>query len=153
LFRPFYEFKEDERYYLYLDPDVNQRTLPGGNVVLGKGPDIICSEGWQNAGLYYVSSKVGASAVYTFDGAGVRWLGCRYNDAGRAEVRLDDQVVGVVDQFGPGRDLPFDWERRGLAPGKHSIRITVLGEKTPESNGTNVNLAGFEVIRSPQPAE
>lgn len=146
--RPFYSFKEGERYYVYLDPDVNNRTLPGGNVVLGKGPDISCSADWQNAGLYFVSDTVGASAAYSFEGTGIRWLGCKYDDAGKAQVTIDDQIVDVVDQFGPGRDLAFQWERRELPSGKHSIRITVTGEKAPQSKGAKVNLAGFEVIRS-----
>jgi len=147
LFRPFYAFKEDERYFVYLDPQVNNRTLPGGNVVLGKGPDIVCSPGWQNLGLYYASSNAQATAVYSFEGTGIRWLGCKYDDGGMVEAKLDDQVVEVVDQYGPGRDLPFCWERRGLAPGKHSIKLTVLGRKAPESKGVIVNLAAFEVLR------
>ena len=147
LFRPFYSFKEDERYFVYLDPQLNNRTLPGGNVVLGKGPDIVCSKGWQNAGLYYSSSNAQATAVYSFEGTGIRWIGCKYDDGGKAEVTLDNGPVEVVDQYGPGRDLPFSWERRGLAPGKHSINLSVLGQKTPESKGTLVNLGAFEVIR------
>jgi len=148
LFRPFYAFKEGEHYFVYLDPNANNRTLPGGNVVLGKGPDIVCSKGWQNAGLYYVSSNLNATATYSFEGTGIRWLGCRYDDAGKAEVKIDGQVVDTVDQYGPGYDLPFHWERRGLSVGKHSIQITVLAEKQPVSQGVNVNLAGFEVIHS-----
>jgi len=146
LFRPFYAFKEGEHYFIYLDPDANNRTLPGGNVVLGKGPDIVCSKGWQNAGLYYVSSNLNATATYSFEGTGIRWLGCRYDNAGKAQVKIDGQVVDVADQYGPGRDLPFHWERRGLSAGKHSIQITVMAEKTEASHGINVNLAGFEVI-------
>lgn len=152
LFRPFYEFKEGERYFIYFDPAVNNRTLPGGNVVLGKGPDIVCSEGWQNAGLYYTSTNAAATAVYTFEGTGIRWVGCNYDDAGLAEVKIDETNVEVVNQFAPGRDLPFSWERHDLGPGKHSIRITVLGKKVPESKGIGINIGAFEVIRGPRAA-
>ena len=34
-----------------------------------------------------------------------------------------------------------------LAPGKHSIKLTVIGRKAPESKGVIVNLAAFEVLR------
>ena len=148
LFRPFYALKQGERYFVYFDPKLNNRTLPGGNVVLGKGPDISCSAGWNNDGLYFVSSTVGATATYAFEGSDIRWLGCRFDDAGRAKVQIDDQPVEIVDQYGSGRDLPFAWERSKLSPGKHSIRITVTGEKSAASKGFNVNLAGFEFIRA-----
>ena len=114
---------------------------------MGKGPEIICSEGWQNVGLNYASSKIGATATYTFEGTGIRLLACRYDDGGKAEVTLDGQPAEVVDQYGPGRDLPFNWERQGLAPGKHTIQLKVLGEKSPDSKAHTVNLAGFEVIK------
>jgi hypothetical protein len=146
LFRPFYAFKEGEPYYLYVDPDAPYRTLPGGNVVLGKGPDIQFTGSWTNAGLYYVSGATGAVANYIFEGTGIRWLGCRFDDSGRAEVKLDGQTVELADQYGAGRDLPFSWERTGLLPGKHSLSIEVTGQKADPSEGIAINIAGFEVI-------
>jgi uncharacterized protein len=147
LFRPFYEFKEGERYFVYLDPELKDRTLPGGNVVLGKGPDIACSAGWQNAGLYYTSTNAASTAAYTFEGTGIRWIGCTYDDAGQAEVKIDEMTPEIVNQYAPGRDLPFSWEKRDLGPGKHSIKITVLGKKAPESKGIAINIGALEVIR------
>jgi hypothetical protein len=147
LFRPFYEFKEGERYFVYLDPELKNRTLPGGNVVLGIGPDISCSGSWQNAGLYYTSTNAASTAIYTFEGTGIRWVGCTYDDAGLSEVKIDETKPEVVSQYAPGRDVPFRWERRDLGPGKHSIKITVLGKKAPESKGIAINIGALEVIR------
>ena len=97
-------------------------------------------------GLYLSSDVVGAAATLTFDGAGIRWLGCKYDDAGKAEMKIDGKLIAIVDQYGPGRDLPFNWEQHGLVPGKHTITLTVTGNKSAESKGHSINLAGFEVI-------
>jgi hypothetical protein len=149
LFRPFYLFKEDERYFVYFDSDINNRTLPGGNVVLGKGPDIVCSGSWQNEGLYYVSTNATSTAVYNFEGSGIRWVGCKFDDAGLAEVKIDDASAEVVSQYGPGRDQSFRWEKSGLGPGKHSIKLTVLGQKQSDSKGVGINIGALEVMRNP----
>lgn len=146
LFRPFYSFKEGEPYYLYIDSQAPRRTLPGGNVVLGKGPDIQLTGSWTNLGLYYVSGATGSAATYSFDGTGIRWLGCSFDDAGKAEIKVDGLTVELVDQYGGGRDLPFAWERRGLLPGKHTLNLEVTGQKAEPSKGIAINVAGFEVI-------
>ena len=39
-------------------------------------------------------------------------------------MTLDDKVVAVVDQYGPGRELPFEWSSPKLKPGKHTIRLS-----------------------------
>ena len=69
-----------------------------------------------------------------------------FNRKGFAEVTIDDKEVGIVDQFGPGRDLPFDWSHTGLKPGKHTIRLKVLEHKNPKSKGRFVNISGFYVL-------
>ena len=101
---------------------------------------------WNNAGVFRFSNEVGATAEGTFEGTGVRWLGKRFNDAGNAEVTIDGTSVGVVNQYGPGRDLPFDWTRRGLAEGRHTIRLRILPEKPAHSTDRFINVAGFEVL-------
>jgi hypothetical protein len=59
-------------------------------------------------------------------------------------VSIDGRVVGIVNQYGPGRDLPFDWSYRGLAPGPHKIRILLLAEKPASSSNRFLNVAGLE---------
>ncbi|MHB9037419.1 MAG: beta-L-arabinofuranosidase domain-containing protein [Armatimonadota bacterium] len=146
LIRPLYSFKEDEPYFAYMDPDAANRALAGGNVVLAVGPAMTWSAGWENAGLCYSSSTAEASVEYPFEGTGVRWLGCKFDDAGKASIEIDGKEVAVVDQYGPGRDIHFQWEQRGLALGKHSLKLTILGEKSDKSKGCGVNVAAFEVI-------
>ena len=137
LLRPFYAFKQGEPYYAFTDPSWAGR-IPYQSVRF--------SDGWNDSGRFRFTNKVGAWAEADFDGAGIRWLGWRYDDGAIVEVTIDGQVVGEVDQYGPGRDLPFEWSHAGLAPGRHTIRLRIRGEPNPASRGTYANVAGFEAI-------
>jgi hypothetical protein len=135
--RPFYDFQASERYCLYLDPKMGMRI---------SHRDVKFSGKWSDAGAFRYCNEVGATAECQFEGTGVRWLGRRFNDAGRAEISIDGQVVGTVDQFGPGRDLPFDWSHGGLAPGRHTIQLRLLPDKPEKSSDRYLNLIGFESL-------
>ena len=137
--KPFYAYAEGEPYLLYLDPTASNR--------LGYRT-LQFSEDWNDSGSFRFINRVGATVEASFEGTGVRWLGFKYDDAGRAEVRIDGEVVAIVDQYGPGRDLPFDWRKTGLAPGNHTIKITLLPEKTAESKDHYLNVAGLEVLEN-----
>lgn len=145
-FRPFHEIPEGEPYYVYLDPDLENRFIAGHGVVLGRGPKIKRSAGWTDMALYFQADKKGEHYTLDFRGSGIRWVGNRYEDAGKARVEIDGKVVAVVDQYGPGRDTPFLWQHTKLAYGDHTITVTVLGEKCSESSGTQVNLSWLEAI-------
>ena len=140
LVRPFYAFKEGEVYFVYLDPTAPTRI---------SYRQVAFTDNWNDGGIFRYTNVVGATAECTFEGTGVRWLGQKFDDAGRGEVTIDGKVVAVVDQYGAGRGLPFTWEHQGLAPGKHTIRITLLEEKTPESKDRYINVAGFGIIQAP----
>ena len=102
---------------------------------------------WGDAGVFRFSNEVGATAECEFEGTGVRWLGRRFDDAGKAEITIDGKVVGVVDQFGPGRDLPFDWTHRGLSAGRHTIRLRLLPDKVEKSKDRYLNVVGFDGLK------
>lgn len=136
LVRPFYALGSDETYFLAFDPTAPTRIGPAA---ITFHPD------WNEGGRIRYCNVVGATAEASFEGTGVRWLGYRYDDAGRGEVRIDGKVVAVVDQYGPGRELPFDWHVEGLALGKHTVKITLLEEKTAASRDRYLNIAGLEV--------
>ena len=55
--------------------------------------------------------------------------------------------MAVVDQYGPGRDLPFEWTSPKLKPGKHTIRLKLLEKNTPPSKDRFINIAGFDILR------
>lgn len=137
LVRPFYAIREAEPYYLYLDPASAHRFTHRS---------VTFSANWNDSGIHRFSNTVGATAEFAFEGTGVRWLGYRYDDAGFAEVQVDGKVVATVDQYGPGRELPFDWRIENLPPGKHTIKLTLLLDKPAASKDRFLNVAGFEVI-------
>lgn len=136
LIRPFYTVKEGELYYLYLDPSsLNSISYR----------DVTFSPNWRESSRFRFTNIPDATAEATFEGTGVRWLGNKYDDAGKAEVSIDGKVVAVVDQYGPGRDLPFVWDQKGLPAGKHTIRVRVTTERNAESKDHYINVAGFAI--------
>jgi len=135
--RPFFAIGEAERYFVYLDPEIPAR-IPH--------EDLQFTGQWLNAGAFRYCNAVGATAQGQFEGTGVRWLGRRFDDAGQAEVSIDDHVVAVVNQYGPGRNLLFDWAYHGLAPGRHSIRLRLLPDKPAGSRDRYLNVIGFEAL-------
>jgi hypothetical protein len=56
-----------------------------------------------------------------------------------------------VNQYGPGRGLPFDWSYRGLVAGPHKIRIRLLAEKPAPSTDRFLNVAGLENLTGTAP--
>ena len=140
LARAFHCIPEGETYYLYLDPAARPR-IPHTLVVFS-GP-------WAHGAGFRYTNSVGATAEVEFEGTGIRWLGHRFDDAGRAEVSIDGRVVAIVDQYGPGRPLPFDWRHEGLPPGRHTIRLRLLEEKHSASRDRFLNVAGFQVLGTP----
>jgi uncharacterized protein len=140
--RPFASYGPGQRYFVYLDPEMGRRIPHADLTFTGR---------WNNAGVFRFSNEVGATAEAQFEGTGVKWLGRRFDDAGTAEVSIDGRVVGTVNQYGPGRDLPFDWSHRGLAPGLHKIRIRVLAEKPAASTDRFLNVAGLEIFTDTVP--
>ena len=135
LVRPFYAFKQDERYSLYLDPNRHshrEARFSGG--------------GWKESEAFRFDDRPGDSAAFAFRGTGVRWIGFRFDDAGIADVRIDDRPVVKVDQYAPRRDEPFEWRSEKLSAGEHRITITVAESKPQASKGRFINIAGFEVL-------
>lgn len=137
LVRPFYAYEQGEDYIVYLDPDRLYATLGHGQLRYGTG--------WRDVGGLHITTRIGAEMTHTFEGDWVRWVGCKFDDAGKAEVSIDGKAVDVVDQYAPGRDVPFRWERTGLGPGKHTIAIKLLEEKNPRSKDRYINIARLEV--------
>jgi DUF1680 family protein len=144
LMRPFYAFKADERYYMYLAPGLEQWERPW-NITATPEPK---STPW-----FWFTSTAGAVIEYPFTGPSIRWTGFRFDDGGKAEVRIDGEVVDTVDQFGPaitpanppvGPALPFAWSRTQLAPGRHKLTIRALSDRNPASKGYRITVARME---------
>ncbi|MFI5385104.1 MAG: beta-L-arabinofuranosidase domain-containing protein [Fimbriimonadales bacterium] len=137
LARPFYTFKEGEEYFMYLDPAAVGRI--GFRRMRKEGA-------WRDGRRFWFSNQVGAWCEGDFEGTGFRLIGWAFDDGGHAEVKVDGKVVGTIDQYGAGRDLPFDHRLTGLSPGKHTVRITVLADKDDASKDRFINVGGLEVL-------
>ncbi|HZN40484.1 MAG TPA: beta-L-arabinofuranosidase domain-containing protein [Planctomycetota bacterium] len=137
LLRPFFAFAEGEPYWVYLDPSLAHRIPHAAVTFTGT---------WHDAGRFRYGNEKDATAEVTFEGTGVRWLGYAFDDAGIAEATIDGKIVTRIDQFAPGRDLPFDWQHSGLAPGRHTLKLRLTGDRAAGSKDCFLNIAGFDVV-------
>jgi DUF1680 family protein len=117
-----------------------------------KKPDLAFSPGWKHFGEMSATDAKNAFVELPFEGESLVWKGQRFDDAGKARVTIDDKEIAVVDQYGPGRNLPFSWESGKLAPGRHRVRLTLLDEKNPASKGRWINLLTLGPPSSAGPA-
>jgi uncharacterized protein len=144
-----------------IDLDMSPRYWAGereceGKTSVYRGPILLALDGpasaapefsgaWNAFGPARSSKDPDARAIFEFEGDEVQWRGAYFDDAGKARVSIDGQEVDVVDQYGPERGKPFLWKRDGLGPGKHTLVIDSLGEKTPESADIWINVGDLVV--------
>ena len=131
---------------LYRGPLLLIQEMPRPNTEAGK-----FSPQWKSFGAITATNESGASFESAFEGSAVIWDGQRFDDAGLAEVMIDGERAALVDQYSPARGLPFSWERKGLQPGRHTIRITVLGQRNPNSKGQWINVGSIAPPAPPAP--
>jgi hypothetical protein len=95
------------------------------------------------------SDTAGATVTFTFSGTAVSWIGLKCNVCGIATVTIDGGAATTVDTAGaaaPGSSgLASEpvFTASGLAPGNHTLVITVTGTTT--SGGAHVLVDAFEV--------
>ena len=104
---------------------------------------------WQHFGTMEAVNQTGTSVEAVFSGTTIQWKGHRFDDGGQAKVTIDGKEVAIVDQYGPGRELPFSWEQDGLAPGEHTIKLSLIEERNPASKDRWINVISL----SPPPAD
>jgi hypothetical protein len=101
--------------------------------------DQFFSDGWKDM----ATKDPGAFVETTFEGTVVTWKGSKSDDAGQARVTIDGKDVAVVDQYDPKRGEPFIWESRNLRPGEHTLKLTVLDQKNPNSKDYWIKLGAI----------
>lgn len=139
LARPLSAYEEGEPYFVYVAPRM-PLWIPSSELRYeGEWP--------VSFDVTRAAPNIGESVWTTFRGTGITWNGGRYDDAGIGIISIDGEEVARVDQYGPGRGIPFTWESPQLAPGEHTIRITVAGERNPDSQGHYINVSGLAVER------
>ena len=83
LFRPYYQFKEGERYFIYFDPKHPWTRVPLSDLKFSPGWSLNLTEDMQ------ITTNVGAYVEHTFTGTRIRWIGRKFDDAGKCEVSID----------------------------------------------------------------
>ncbi|MBA3745637.1 S8 family serine peptidase [Sporichthya sp.] len=87
----------------------------------------------------------GASATYTFTGRTVRWIGTTDLDHGKARVYLDGRLVATVDAYSATRQTCQVLFATTTGPGRHTLRIVVMGQNSNRSSGDRVDIDAFVV--------
>src|SRR5262249_22958790 len=77
--RTFYALHEGEPYFIYLDSKIGMRISHRDVRFEGK---------WNDGGAFRFSNQIDATAECEFEGTGIRWLGRRFDDGGRAEISI-----------------------------------------------------------------
>ncbi|WP_030938218.1 beta-galactosidase [Streptomyces sp. NRRL S-646] len=91
------------------------------------------------------SNKAGDSLTVPFDGTAIRWIGSKTNNHGNADVYLDGTKVATVDDSG-GENQAVIFQKTGLTPGAHTLKIVVDGN---HSSGSTDNYVAIDAIDVP----
>jgi hypothetical protein len=105
-----------------------------------------------NGGSYMYSADLNAVAVLPFEGAGLRVRYVAYTLYGIFEIRLDGQVVAVVDSYRPRAEI-LTTDIFGLAQGKHTLEIVNTGRKNPASGWYTIALDDVEIYQGVPPTD
>jgi hypothetical protein len=92
------------------------------------------------------SAVTGASATFSFIGDSIAWVGTKDSTHGYARVLVDGGPAVLVDTYAPTRETQHVlYKRSGLAPGTHTITITVTSRKDPAATNTFQEVDAFIV--------
>ncbi len=94
------------------------------------------------------SNKAGDSLTVPFDGTAIRWIGSKTDNHGYADVYLDGTKTATVDDSG-GESQAVLFQKTGLTPGAHTLKIVVTGS---HSSGSTDNYVAIDAIDVPTAA-
>ncbi|HEY6360483.1 MAG TPA: Ig-like domain-containing protein, partial [Vicinamibacterales bacterium] len=101
------------------------------------------------SGTAALSATAGATATFTFTGTAVSWIGFRGPVAGIANVYLDGALVAQPDMYAPADQIRVPvFTMTNLAPGSHTLRIEVTGQRNGAALGANVIVDALDVTPS-----
>ena len=105
------------------------------------------------SGTAALSATAGATATFTFTGTAVSWIGFRGPVAGIANVYVDGALVAQPDLYAPADQIRVPvFTMANLAPGSHTLRIEVTGQRNAAAIGAYVIVDAFDVtLPSPAP--
>src|SRR5438034_1090818 len=97
------------------------------------------------AGTFAEANLAGAVTTLSFTGTGVRWLGFRSNNNGKARVSIDGVFMGEVDTYAPSDELAVVFTATGLDSKTHSMTVEVTGTRNAASVDSWVIIDAFDV--------
>jgi hypothetical protein len=102
--------------------------------------------GW-SGGSAVQASVAGATASIAFEGTSIRWIGSRGRKMGIASVSVDGGPALEVNLFGRPTDEAHTHvvTISDLAPGKHTLTITVTGRRDGQAEGSVVVVDAFDL--------
>lgn len=116
-------------------------------------PNIQYSGSWSHSNQtgnsgnnFSFSSETGAYTEFTFIGTGIKVLGKTHPSRGLADVYIDGKFVKTIDEYAKQETYKAPiFEKNGLTPGKHTVKIVVKGQKSSQSSGTTITIDSFIV--------
>ncbi|WP_343253364.1 glycoside hydrolase family 2 TIM barrel-domain containing protein [Ligaoa zhengdingensis] len=120
--------------------DLDQITYTGSG--WGHSP----GSGFYNETQSY-SQQAGDACTFTFEGTGVKFISSYQKNTGKAKVRIDGGDPTEIDLYngiGTAQKQYVAYQAEGLAPGKHTIEIEVVGG---EGDSGFVLIDAFQVLR------
>ena len=96
------------------------------------------------------SSAKGAEAIIAFEGTGAIVTGSYLPNGGMLEAYLDGKLDRKLDVYSDERGPRAGeavWHAFGLKPGKHTVRLVVLGEPYAGSAGSAVSVEDLVLFR------
>ena len=99
-----------------------------------------------SGGAMKYSGQKGAKAEFSFTGTGIKWIVTKAKMMGKAKVYLDGVYMALVDLYSSSPAYQVVLQKTGLAPGNHTLRLEVSGQKNPRATGYYINIDAFEVI-------
>jgi hypothetical protein len=98
-----------------------------------------------HAGTITLSKEKGATAELTFEGKGVLIFSKLGPDCGKAVVHIDNNDPKTVDTYSADDIWGVCVFQKQLLPGKHTLRLEVLGEHSELAKDSLVHFDGVRV--------
>ncbi len=98
-----------------------------------------------HAGTLASSKEKGATAELTFEGVRVLVFSKLGADCGKASISIDANAPETVDTYSADDIWGYCIFQKEVPPGKHTLRIEVLGEHAEHAKDSFVNLDGVRV--------
>lgn len=123
-----------------------------------KDSGLTYSSGWSNwndsqdfKGSERFTGRAGDNVQYSFTGSGVRYLGMKQPNMGKADIYIDGTLAqSGIDAYASTvtKQVPL-FEKTDLAAGPHTIKVVCTGTKNAASSGTVCALDAFASIPFP----